>query len=1534
MNKIPDNRSPHFFQFNEKNKELQKAIVDFKQNVEKKAEVNKQDIGNLNRVKLSSLEERLLRILAVLIRLVCLDSKKIKNVLEKQKTINNIIYFYKKTSSLYSDPDTLKKVPFVFTAEKLNKIATRCKFKALKAEFNIACLNHLQASVQANVPVDTQGPKNISKEIKQLLNNLVKTYSDKLPRSKQGLIRNFKDLLANISIMTNLEGQNIIQQLNVLYIKKQSCYSELAKLHVIKQKLEQGLDHNQLQKNFQNLQRKTLSIDLQQATPSNVIDAVAQAIKNQYASIKKIDDAFEDFLAKVHEDLSVYEVSANRLIEEFPPRILTEPIKVTMIGVEYTGFVKEGGLAEALEGMTKAMKVQHPGNKVRLIFPKFNILPQNIKDRLDQVEPVAHPRKNGKSYNVYTIEIDEIEYNFIEDDSFVLKGEKPSVYGPDNESQKERFAMFSSLAADFVKTVDTDVIHLHDWHVAGVALKLYQDSKENEEEIPPIVFTYHNNSRASQGRFAAGIYNYDPVIQGLIEAGIATENINVFVEVIKKADAVTTVSETFGIESQEILSGEGVSFAAREAAESGKLTGIINGSNPHSWNPEKDLVLKNWKDPETHQPIDLTYGPNYNEKEIIEKKEVCKTQLRKWVSQNFPKAKMDFTKPIVTYIGRLDSYQKGLDKLEEAIKETIKGGGQFIIMGSLEDDGATAILDRLQANYKEGVLFIRDYKNPNGRYHFQQGDDSRQGCGSLVRAASEFLLIPSKFEPCGLVQFEGWLFGSLAIGSDVGGLADTIISPEKNPKEFNGFLFNRDSSEANSLGSAIQTALTTWKGYTTEEKGRIARRLIEDGRKYSWTTSPTGYSPVEKYRFVYENAKKFAALRKVESSNVNIKARLHKISAKNLTQHHKSSPSDQLEESYNQYFYSKKFKFKKLEKMYKALPEYARMQVPSPYGHKVDFQAYETLGSHLRPEGVNFIVEAPEAENVKVRVFDAMGKPTIYSLTRLDNGNWTGLVPHLKAGTRYQYIVNGKTKLDPYGLSHVPSPEPGEPPCSVAVDRGTYNWQDNEWMTSRIEKAGKSIPTSIYEVHPSSWKKKNGHYLNYREIANELVAHCKKLGYTHVELMGILEHPDERSWGYQVTGFFAPNSRMGSPEDFKYLVDTLHKNGIGIYLDWIPAHFAKDSYALSDFDGSNQYQPSKMAMLFSLRSVFFKWGTHFFDFDKKNVRRFLTSSASYWLKEMHIDGLRVDAVRSILLSENMNAGRRFLKDLNAIVHKEFPGVMMIAEDYSGSTETTKSVAVNGLGFDQKWNVGWMKYSLEYFSQSPKNRPAFYDKIVTAVGVDTFHKMILAISHDEVSKEMKSLIEKNSGLTVEEKFANLRAFFSFMMSVPGKKLMFMGTEIGAETGWDDFIGKEKGIMDVDVDENKQKIMLILRRLNEIYQTYKPFWQHDDNAHDLIWIEKKDPEKRIHAYRRKSDDGKSIACLHNFSDVAVKEFVVKFENKEKSLDITPREIFNSDSQEFGGQGRTNIQIELIKDESGTISGYKVQVPPLSSLFISES
>ncbi|MEI8300991.1 MAG: glycogen/starch synthase, partial [Chlamydiota bacterium] len=589
-------------------------------------------------------------------------------------------------------------------------------------------------------------------------------------------------------------------------------------------------------------------------------------------NIQRITDQFLENPQNVTTDNYSFNTSSDRLTDTIRSHFLKKPISVVMAGIEYAGLIKEGGLAEALEGLSKGLKQQHKDNKVTLVFPKLNIMPTAILNSLKTPQLFKTP--NGIEYKVYTYLKEGIEFKFIEHPSINIPEGHSSVYGPSGDSQSERFASFSELAADFIYSgLKPDIIHLHDWHVAGIALKLKKDHEQEwlQGKLPPVVFTYHNNNRASQGRVDFGVYTYGVGNKAYTQHGITEGSENLFLKTLEIADMTTTVSETFANESQDLEYGHGISFAVREIAKAGKLVGIINGVNPERWNPETDVSLKNWQDLESHEPIDLSYSPNHPD--IVSQRDLAKNQLEKWVrkysqTEVYPKkVDLDFSKPFVTYIGRFDSSQKGLDKFEEAIESTLKNGGQFICMGTGEDDVAKEILDNLEKKYTKGVLFIRDRKDPDHDYRlfFQQGNQERPGIGSLIRACSDFIFIPSSFEPCGLVQFEGGLYGSLAIGSKTGGLVDTIIPKEKNAETFNGFLFSRkatDPQDPDTCANRVKTALEFWISTDKATKNKMLQRIIEAWRKSGWTTSSKQFTPVDQYRFVYEQAKKIARHRK------------------------------------------------------------------------------------------------------------------------------------------------------------------------------------------------------------------------------------------------------------------------------------------------------------------------------------------------------------------------------------------------------------------------------------------------------------------------------------------------------------------------------------------------------------------------------------------------------------------------------------------------------------------------------------------------
>ncbi|MGC1878268.1 MAG: glycogen/starch synthase [Rhabdochlamydiaceae bacterium] len=1247
------------------------------------------------------------------------------------------------------------------------------------------------------------------------------------------------------------------------------------------------------------------------------------------ASIQS-NDKVVGFLANHHavsDSKSTYNTSIERVFETLPKDkgLLDQPMTITMVGVEYAGLWQEGGLAEALEGLSRGFLQFNSENRVKLIFPKYSQLPKDVLNNMG--DPEIHRNSQGKEYRVYTQKINGVECYFIEHPSFKINSKKPTIY---DSKHHQRFAIFSSLAADLIcDQKDSDLIHLHDWHVAGVALKFKKDHPDDwsQGRIPPVLFTYHNNSRGAQGRISQGPYSYAPSVKSYVEQGVLEQDDNLFIRTLDEVDGVTTVSRSFAVESQQIDYGEGVSFAVKRAAKVGNLAGIVNGINAKRWNPEKDPTLLNWKEIGTGEIVDLSYGPHHPD--LWGQRTKCRKELEKWVESYFPDAKIDFSKPLVTYIGRFDSGQKGLDKFEECIKATLKNGGQFICMGSLEDPEAKRLLDSLKKKYKEGVLFIRDFKE-GGKFYYQQGDGERQGIGSVVRAASDFLFIPSRFEPCGLVQLEGWLFGSLAIGSRTGGLADTIVSQDVDQARFNGFLFNRDKKD--DLTEVITHALQIWNRLDDKNKVEIIKRIIEQGREdYAWTSTPQGEpSSVHQYRACYEltrlrakdRQKEDRAYPLIESLRHKNHSPLKDGSFFKLI----SSPKNdkQKEAAYLKTFYTKKLDRETLDKLYSEVPREIRSQVPAPYGKGVDYLQHETYGAFLTEQGSRFAFSSPEAKSVSVILFnDDKSIGGEFPMERRSDGRWEIVIPHVEEGQKYRYKIDGKIKIDPYGRFQQHSDNPQEAPFSV-ISSDKFSWSDEKWLTNRFERVGKAEPMSIYEIHLTSWKKdQEGKPLNYRHLAQELVAHCQKVGYTHIELVGAMEHALEESWGYQVTGFFAPNSRLGSIEDFKTMVDYLHEHNIGVILDWVPAHFSKNDYVFEE-----RYGAHGLKHTFGIRNAFYDYGHHF-DYTKKEVREFLISNAYYWLKEMHIDGLRVDCISSILYSEDREAAELFLRDFNAILHNKCPGTISIAEDFSGDNRISTPFYDNGFNFDFKWHVGWTRLILEYFSSPLKSRQGNFEKIQNAIMSDNFHRQIVCFSHDDVKHEFGTLFKQMEKIDSSMRHANLRAQMSLMFCSPGKKLNFVGNDAIHEKAWDNYVGKKIGLQDdLDMDQiENQNLSTMLTELHHLYKRTKPLYKWDANGLDIEWIA--DPAKRVHAYRRQSSDGSSVACVHNFTGQE-QQFTIAIPKKQW-LRIQPNEIFNSDALEFGGKGWKNPQIIL--EENDEEIKYTLHLAPLSTAIIDE-
>jgi len=607
--------------------------------------------------------------------------------------------------------------------------------------------------------------------------------------------------------------------------------------------------------------------------------------------------------------------------------------------------------------------------------------------------------------------------------------------------------------------------------------------------------------------------------------------------------------------------------------------------------------------------------------------------------------------------------------------------------------------------------------------------------------------------------------------------------------------------------------------------------------------------------------------------------------------------------------------------------------------HKI----YEKLGAHYADVngigGVQFAVWAPTARSVSViGDFNNWDRRSHAMRVLGSSGIWEIFIPGLPEGSLYKFHVKTRQgfvldKTDPYGTEMEVRPRTA---AKVNFLHG-YTWNDNEWMEKRAKEDQFSKPMSVYEVHLASWKlDENGEWLSYRELAEQLVDYVKKVGYTHIELMPVSEHPFDGSWGYQVTGYYAPTSRFGTPQDFMYFVDHCHQNGIGVFLDWVPAHFPKDIHALAQFDGTHVYEHADPR-----KGEHMDWGTYIFNYGRSEVKNFLISNALYWLEKYHIDGLRIDAVASMLYLDysrkegewipNQYGGREnleavdFLKHLNSVVHKYHPGVMTIAEESTSWLGVTHALEHGGLGFDLKWNMGWMHDMLEYFSKDPVYRSHHHRNLTFALLYAFNERFLLPLSHDEVVHGKRSLLDKMPG-DVWQKFANLRALYSLQYAFPGKKLMFMGGEFGQWTEWNFEKQLDWALLDF---EYHQGVYRLVQDLNRLYKTQPALHEVDFSYTGFEWIDFSDSANSTVSFERKSNDGhETVIAVFNFTPVPRHGFRVGVRQEGAY-----NELFNSDASVYGGSNLGNsgeVQSEPVRwndrDHSVVLT-----LPPLGALYM---
>jgi 1,4-alpha-glucan branching enzyme len=608
------------------------------------------------------------------------------------------------------------------------------------------------------------------------------------------------------------------------------------------------------------------------------------------------------------------------------------------------------------------------------------------------------------------------------------------------------------------------------------------------------------------------------------------------------------------------------------------------------------------------------------------------------------------------------------------------------------------------------------------------------------------------------------------------------------------------------------------------------------------------------------------------------------------------------------------------------------------HGEGKQYESYRTMGAHPVScegvDGVRFAVWAPNAEVVGV-VGDFNDWDERRHPMRLRSGGvWELFVPGVGIGTNYKYSVRSRErayrqqKSDPYGFASEVPPKT----ASVVWDLGRHEWGDHAWMESRGKKDVLKQPISIYEVHLGSWLRgPHNSYLTYREIAPRLVEYATRLGYTHIELLPVAEHPFSGSWGYQVVGYYAPTARFGTPDDFKYFVDAFHQAGIGVIVDWVPGHFPKDAHGLAYFDGTALYEHEDPR-----KGEHREWGTLIFNYGRNEVRTFLLSNALFWLRVYHIDGLRVDAVASMLYLDysrqpgewipNMYGGNEnleavdFLRRFNELVH-QVPGAMTAAEESTAFTGVSRPTYMNGLGFTMKWNMGWMHDMLDYFAKDPVHRKYQHNNITFSMLYAFTENFVLPISHDEVVHGKGALLSKMPG-DMWQKFANVRAFLTYMYGHPGKKLLFMGSEIGVWDEWNHEHGLPWEILHYDLH---RKLQTFVGELNKLYRSHPAFYEVDFHWAGFEWVDFRDVDGSTISFLRRSEGSRPfLLFVCNFTPVPRMQYRVGVPDPGLY-----REVFNSDADMFGGGNLGNAGA-LMSEPVGYNNHYhslSITLPPLA-------
>ncbi len=604
-------------------------------------------------------------------------------------------------------------------------------------------------------------------------------------------------------------------------------------------------------------------------------------------------------------------------------------------------------------------------------------------------------------------------------------------------------------------------------------------------------------------------------------------------------------------------------------------------------------------------------------------------------------------------------------------------------------------------------------------------------------------------------------------------------------------------------------------------------------------------------------------------------------------------------------------------------------------------RAYELMGAHFEirngVDGCVFRTWAPHAKSVfLIGDFNAWADSVSPMHRITEQGIWEIFQPAVKEFDHYKYLIEdhsgqSQTKIDPYGF-HMET-RPGTASKVYCLEH--HKWQDSDWMSQRNTASPYEKPLNIYEMHLGSWRKyRDGNCFDYRKLASELIPYVLEMGYTHLELMPVMEYPYDGSWGYQVLGYYAPTSRYGTPEDFMFFIDECHKAGIGVILDWVPGHFPKDQEGLIAFDGEACYEYKD-----SQKGEHKEWGTLIFDWGRNEVRSFLISNAIFWFEKYHIDGLRVDAVASMLYLDygrtkgqwgpNTFGGREnleavaLLRDLNKAVFSSFPNVLMIAEESTSWPLVTAPVHAGGLGFNFKWNMGWMNDTLEYMKTDPIHRKGKHRKLTFPLTYAFSENYVLPLSHDEVVHRKGSLVNKMPG-SYEEKFAGLRAYYAYMMAHPGKKLLFMGGEIAQFSEWNFRVEIDWNLLEFEMH---RKLKDFVTCLNHFYKSCPALWELDMDWSGFRWISADDENRNILSFTRRGRGEEALTVVCNFAPIYREQYLLGVSDPGEYIIV-----LNTDDTRFGGSGNGQGSIQAEKIPAfGYEYSVKVDLPPLSTLYI---